>query len=79
MMLILNMSKQTPTRQVLMGTKEAYQEKIAAQLREWTARINELKDKAEGAKADAKIEMNKRLDPLRVKQEEAQAKFQALK
>ena len=62
-----------------MGTKEAYQEKIAAQLREWTARINELKDKAEGAKADAKIEMNKRLDPLRVKQEEAQAKFQALK
>ncbi len=62
-----------------MGTKEAYQEKIAAQLREWTAKIDELKDKAEGAKADVKIEMNKRLDPLRVKQEEAQAKFQALK
>lgn len=62
-----------------MGLKEAYQEKIEAQLREWTAKINELKAKAEGAKADAKIEMYKRIDALRVKQEAAQAKFQALK
>jgi len=62
-----------------MGMKEAYQEKIEAQLREWTAKINELKAKAEGAKADAKIEMHKRIGALRVKQEETQAKFQALK
>jgi len=62
-----------------MALKEAYQEKIEAQLREWTAKINELKAKAEGAKADAKIEMHKRIDPLRAKQEAAQAKFQALK
>lgn len=62
-----------------MGMKEAYQEKIEAQLREWTAKINELKAKADGAKADAKIEIQKRIGTLRVKQEEAQAKFQALK
>ena len=62
-----------------MGPKEAYQEKIEAQLREWTAKINELKAKADGAKADAKSEMNKRIDALRVKKVAAQAKFQALK
>ncbi|MGP8050721.1 MAG: hypothetical protein ACLPYB_08920 [Desulfobaccales bacterium] len=62
-----------------MAQKEAYQEKIEAQLREWTAKINELKAKADGAKADAKIDMYKRIDALRVKQEAAQAKFQALK
>jgi len=62
-----------------MTTKDAYQEKIEAQLREWTAKINELKAKADGGKADAKIEMYKRIDALRVKQEAAQAKFQELK
>ena len=62
-----------------MALKEAYQEKIEAQLREWTAKINELKAKADGAKADAKIEMYKRIDVIWAKQEAAQAKFQELK
>ena len=61
-----------------MALKEAYQEKIEAQLREWTARINELKAKADGAKADAKVEMYKRIDVLRAKEEVAQAKLQEL-
>ena len=62
-----------------MGLKEAYQEKVEVKLREWTANITELKAKADGAKADAKIEMHKRLDILRAKQEVALAKFQELK
>jgi len=62
-----------------MALKEAYQEKVETQLREWTAKINELKAKADGAKADAKIEMYKRIEVLRAKQEVAQAKFQELK
>jgi len=62
-----------------MGLKEAYQEKVEAQLREWTAKINELKAKADGAKADAKVEMYKQIEVLRAKEEVAQAKFQELK
>ena len=62
-----------------MGLKEAYQEKIEAQLQDWNARINELKAKAANAKADAKIDMYNRIDILRAKLEAAQAKLQELK
>ena len=40
-----------------MGLKEAYQEKLEAQLKEWSAQFKELQAKAEMAKTDAKIEM----------------------
>jgi DNA repair protein RadC len=62
-----------------MGLKEAYQERIEAQLREWNARINELKARAAIAKADAKIDLYNRIDILRAKLEAAQAKLQELK
>ena len=62
-----------------MGLKEAYQEKIEAELQEWNARINELKAMAANAKADAKIDMYSRIDNLRAKLEAAQAKLQELK
>ncbi len=62
-----------------MGLKEAYQEKIEAQLQEWNARINEFKARAANAKADAKIDMYNRIDILRANQEAAQAKLQELK
>ena len=39
-----------------MNTKEAYQEKFDAQLRGWSAKIDELMAKADKAKAEAKIE-----------------------
>ncbi|MGO9580632.1 MAG: hypothetical protein ACLP2P_14625 [Desulfobaccales bacterium] len=62
-----------------MGLKEAYQEKIEAQLQEWNVRINELKARAAIAKADAKIDLYNRIDNLRAKLEAAQAKSQELK
>ena len=62
-----------------MGLKEAYQEKIEAELQEWNARINELKARAATAKADAKFDLYNRIDILRAKLEAVQAKLQELK
>jgi hypothetical protein len=61
------------------GLKETYQEKIEAQLKEWSTKINELKAKAEKATADKKIELHKIIDDLRVKKEEAQKNLQEIK
>jgi predicted nucleic acid-binding Zn-ribbon protein len=62
-----------------MGLKEAYQEKLEAQLKEWSAKAKELQAKAETAKADAKVELQKHLDSLRAKQEAAQEKLKEIK
>lgn len=62
-----------------MGMKEAYQEKIEAQLKEWSARLTELKAKADQATADAKLEMHKQIDDLRARKEAAQQKLNDLK
>jgi hypothetical protein len=62
-----------------MGLKEAYQEKIEAQLKEWSARLQELKAKADKATADAKIEMEKHIEELRAKKEAAQHKLNDIK
>jgi len=40
-----------------MGLKEAYQEKMEAQLKEWTAKLAEMKAKADLASADAKVHL----------------------
>ena len=62
-----------------MDTRKAYQEKIEAQLKEWSAMAKQWQAKAEMAKADAKIDMLKQLQTLQAKQEVAQQKLQALK
>jgi uncharacterized FlaG/YvyC family protein len=62
-----------------MGLKEAYQEKLEAQLKEWSAKVMELQAKAEMAKADAKIELHKHLQTLLAKEEAAQQKLKILK
>lgn len=62
-----------------MGLKEAYQEKIEAQLNEWSAKIKELKAKAEQAKADRKIELQKTVDDLRARKEAARKKLDEVK
>ncbi len=62
-----------------MGLKEAYQEKLEAQLKEWSAKVKELQAKAEVAKADAKIELQKHLETLRAKHEAAQGKLKEIK
>ena len=59
--------------------RKAYEEKLAAQLKEWSAQIALLKAKADNAKADAKIEYYKTVDALQHKQNEAKVKLQELK
>jgi uncharacterized protein YfiM (DUF2279 family) len=59
--------------------RKAYEEKIDAQLKEWSAQIALLKAKADNAKADAKIEYYKTIEVLQRKQNEAKAKLQELR
>lgn len=62
-----------------MGLKEAYQDKIEAQIKEWTAKLQEYKAKADKASADVKIQMYQHLDHLRAQKEAAQQKLQEIK
>ena len=55
------------------------QEKMEAQLKEWGARLEEWKNKAAKATAEAQADMNKHLDKLRPKLEAAQQKLKELK
>lgn len=59
--------------------RRAYEEKLAAQLREWNAQITLLKAKADTAKANAKIEYYTTLEVLQHKRDAAQVKLQELK
>ena len=59
--------------------RKAYEEKIDAQLKEWSAQITLLKAKADNAKADAKIEYYKTIEALQRKQNDAKAKVQELR
>jgi chromosome segregation ATPase len=61
-----------------MGLKET-QEKMEAQLKEWGARLEEWKNQAAKATAEAQADMNKQMDQLRPKLEAAQKKLKELK
>ena len=62
-----------------MSMKEAYQEKMDAQLKTWGAEIERLKAKAAMAKTDVKVEYEKQLNELRVKHGDAHSKLEELK
>lgn len=62
-----------------MSLKEAYQEKMEAQLREWEADIARLRAKADQTKAEAKIEYYQQIEVLRTKKEAAHQKLQELR
>jgi chromosome segregation ATPase len=62
-----------------MGLKEAYQQKIEAQLDEWNAEIDRMKARASKAEADAKLEYDKQIKELRLKQQAVQEKLRNLK
>lgn len=62
-----------------MGIKEAYEQKLQAQLDEWKADIDKLKAKANEADADAQIEYYNQIDELRAMQETARNKLTELK
>jgi len=62
-----------------MGMKESYQEKLQAELDEWSADIDKLKAKADKAEANVKLEYYEQVEALRVKQEAAKDKLAVLK
>jgi multidrug resistance efflux pump len=59
--------------------RKAYEEKLDAQLDEWTAQIALLKARAAKAKAESKIEYYKTIDALQHRQDEARTKLSELK
>ncbi len=62
-----------------MDKKEEYIRKLDAQLREWSARIDELKVKSDKTKADIKIKYASLFETLDEKKEFAQNKIKELK
>ena len=62
-----------------MDIKEAYEQKLQAQLDQWKADIDKLKAKANEADADAKIEYYNQIDKLQAMQETARNKLTELK
>ena len=59
--------------------KQAYENKIQAQLDEWQAEINKLKAQAQEKGADAQIAYNEQLAKLEEKKDNAAAKLDAVK
>lgn len=62
-----------------MSMKEAYEQKIEAQLDEWKAEIEKMKAQARNADAEAQLEYYKQIEELRMKQETAREKLGELK
>ena len=61
-----------------MDKKEAYREKLEAQMREWSAKIDLLKARADKAEAEGKIEYKDRIEDIRQRKAAVQAKLQEL-
>lgn len=61
-----------------MEIKDAYKQKMAAQLKEWTAQINLLEAKIENAGADLKVKRADEIKALRAKQHAASEKLKEL-
>ena len=59
--------------------KEEYQRKLEAQLAEWSAEIDQLKEKADQAGADLKDEYYEQIENLRAKQQDARENLARLK
>jgi hypothetical protein len=62
-----------------MKNREEYIDKLAAQLKEWSAKIDELEVKAKSATEEAKIKYDKQIKELTAQHEVAMKKLQELK
>lgn len=62
-----------------MSEKEAYQEKLKAQLKEWQAKIDILQARAEKANAEVKLKYYRQVDDLRVKRDLIQKRYEELR
>lgn len=61
-----------------MNPKDAYQQKLQAQLDEWNAKIKQLEARMSQANADAKIQYQEQLEELKAKQAAARDKLDEL-
>jgi uncharacterized coiled-coil DUF342 family protein len=62
-----------------MKSREEYIDKLAAQLKEWSGKIDELESKARTAKADAKTGYENQIKQLKDQRDAAKQKLQELK
>jgi uncharacterized coiled-coil DUF342 family protein len=62
-----------------MKSREEYIDQLAAQLKEWSAKIDELESKARTAKADVKTGYENQIKQLKDKRDAAMQKLQELK
>jgi uncharacterized coiled-coil DUF342 family protein len=58
-----------------MSDKNAYEDKLEAQLKEWQAEIDKLRAKADKANADARLEYDRQIKELVEYQKRAQGKL----
>jgi|UPI0002FD1B4C uncharacterized protein (DUF3084 family) len=65
-------------REENMDSKEAYKQKLNAQIKEWNAQINLLNAKIENKGADMKLKYSKELDALKEKQDDVLQKIKEL-
>jgi hypothetical protein len=61
------------------GSREQYQEKIEAKLKDWGAEIEKLRGKADKLGADARVKYREQIDELHARQEDARKKLDELK
>jgi outer membrane murein-binding lipoprotein Lpp len=64
---------------IMKTRKEAYIDKMAAQLKEWSAKIDELESMVGTAKADVKMGYENRIRELKEKRETAMQRLRELK
>jgi len=62
-----------------MSMKKAYEQKLQAQLDEWSAEIEKLKAKVDNAEADTQLNYYKQIEEIRSMQESAANKLVELK
>jgi phage shock protein A len=62
-----------------MSARDVYQDKLQAQLDEWSADINKLEAEAHKAQADAQLEYYKEIEDLSARKVAAKAKLAELK
>ena len=61
-----------------MATKEAHQQKLAAHLKEWDAKLAQLSANAQKATAEARIKYENELESLKARQAAAHKTFEEL-
>jgi len=62
-----------------MKSREEYIDSLAAQLKEWSAKIDELETRARAARSDAKISYESQIAQLKGQRDDAMKKLQELK